>query len=126
MSLRQAFEAEHARRDAERLARQEAERQQQEADLARAAELRDLLQTDPAFLVEHGLTLTLSATRYTVVLDHADFRIQAYFEGGGIEVRSADKRTATSPTAAPRKQQSVETVEDALMVIAQFLADETR
>jgi len=124
MTLRQVFEAEQARRAEERRARDDAERAQQEADLARAAELRDLLAADVAFLAERGLNLTMSATRFTVVLDHADYRIQAYFESGRIEVRSADKRTATLPTAAPRKQQSVESVEDALLVIAQYLADE--
>ncbi|MFN3523035.1 MAG: hypothetical protein ACK4YQ_12370 [Phenylobacterium sp.] len=126
MSLRQAFEAEHARREAERRAREDAERQQQEADLARAQELYDLLAADQAFLGEKGVSLQMSATRFTVMLDHPDYRIQAYFEGGGIEVRSADKRSASTPTAAPRKHQSVDTVADAVLVIAQFLADETR
>ena len=40
-------------------------------------------------------------------------------------MRSADKRTATTSTAAPRKQQAVDTVEEALEVMAQYLADET-
>ena len=37
----------------------------------------------------------------------------------------ADKRTTAPGIAAPRKQESVESVEDALRVMAQFLADET-
>ena len=44
---------------------------------------------------------------------------------GSINVRSADKRTATTSTAAPRKQQLVNTPDEALDVMAQFLADET-
>jgi hypothetical protein len=123
MSLRQAFEAEQARREAERLAREAAERLQQEEDLARAKTLHDLLASDPGFLASHGLSLSLR--RYTVTLDHDDFRIAAYFEDNRASVRSADKRSATT-SAAPRKQQEVESIDDALLVMAQYLADETR
>ena len=123
MSLRRAFEAEHARRDAARHAREEAERKQQEEDLARAQQLYDALAEDEGFLREKGLTLGLR--RYTVTLNHDAFLIDAYFESGTINVRSADKRTATTSTAAPRKQQLVNTPDEALDVMAQFLADET-
>lgn len=123
MNLKTAFEAEHARRDAERRAREEAELQRQAEDLARAESLEKALATEPGFLAERGIEL--SRRRYTVQLDHADYRIAAYFENGQVSVTSADKRTATS-SAAPRKQQFVDTVEDALLVMAQFLADETR
>ncbi len=123
MNLKTAFEAEHARRDAERRAREEAERKQQEEDLARAQQLYDALAEDEGFLREKGLTLGLR--RYTVTINHEDFLIDAYFESGSINVRSADKRTATTSTAAPRKQQFVNTPGEALDVMAQFLADET-
>ena len=123
MSLRRAFEAEHARRDAVRHAREEAERRQQEEDLARATQLHEALAEDEGFLREKGLTL--GQRRYTVSLNHDDFLIDAYFESGTINVRSADKRTATTSTAAPRKQQLVNTPDEALDVMAQFLADET-
>ena len=99
------------------------EQQRQAEDLARAAALEAALAEDPGFLSSKGLELT--RRRYTVTLDHADYRIAAYFEDGRCSVTSADKRTATS-SAAPRKQQFVESVEDALLVMAQFLADETR
>lgn len=123
MNLKTAFEAEHARRDAERRAREEAELQRQAEDLARAESLEKALAAEPGFLAERGIEL--SRRRYTVQLDHADYRIAAYFENGQVSVTSADKRTATS-SAAPRKQQFVDAVEDALLVMAQFLADETR
>jgi hypothetical protein len=123
MSFRRAFEAEHARRDAARHAREEAERRQQEEDLARAELLHSALAEDSGFLKEKGLTLDLR--RYTVSLHHDDYLIDAYFEGGSISVRAADKRTASTPTAAPRKQKSVDTIEEALDVMAQYLADET-
>jgi len=123
MSLRRAFEAEHARRDAARHAREEAERKQQEEDLARAEQLYNALADDDGFLKEKGLNLALR--RYTVSLNHDDYLIDAYFEAGTASVRAADKRTATTATAAPRKQQTVNTVEEALDVMAQYLADET-
>ncbi|WP_374570365.1 hypothetical protein [Phenylobacterium sp.] len=127
ISLEQAFEAEHARREAERQARLDAERKQQELDLANAQALYDRLSGETAFLAEKGLTLQMSATRFTVTLEHEEFRITAYFEGGNADVRSADKRNTSVPGAsAPRKQQAVEGVDDALLVIAQYLADETR
>lgn len=123
MSIRRAFEAEHARRDAIRHAREEAERKQQEEDLARAEQLHDLLAEDAQFLREKGLVL--DRRRYTVSLNHEDYLIDAYFEAGRTSVRAADKRTATTATAAPRKQQTVNTVEEALQVMAEYLADET-
>ena len=124
ITLRTAFEAEHARREAESRARWEAERQRQEADHAKAVQLHDILAADPEFLAAKKLTLELS--RYTVVLEHADFRLRVYFEEGQSNVTSADKRTATTPTAAPRKRADIETVEDALEHLAQYLADEIR
>lgn len=123
MSIRRAFEAEHARRDAIRHAREEAERRQQEEDLARAEQLYDLLTEDAQFLREKGLVL--DRRRYTVILNHDDYLIDAYFEAGTASVRAADKRTATTATAAPRKQKTVDTVEEALQVMAEYLADET-
>ena len=123
MSLRRAFEAEHARRDAARHAREEAERRQQEEDLARAEQLYATLSEDEAFLRDKGLTLEIR--RYTVSLHHDDYLIDAYFEAGTINVRAGDKRTASTPTAAPRKAKLVNTVEEALDVMAQYLADET-
>ena len=74
-------------------------------------------------LQEKGITL--DRRRYTVSLNHSDFVIDAYFEAGKANVRSADKRTATTQTAAPRKSQTVDTVEEAITVMAQYLADET-
>ncbi|HEY9217242.1 MAG TPA: hypothetical protein VIO94_04280 [Phenylobacterium sp.] len=121
VTLQKAFEAEQTRRDAERQERENAERRQQEEDLARAEELQALLAVDPEFLDAKGLTL--DRRRYTVTLDHAEFRIAAYFEGGQAMVRSADKRSTTGGVA-PRKEQVVQTVEDAVMVMAQYLADE--
>ena len=123
LSLKAAFEVEQVRREAARRAREDAERRQQEEDLARAEELESALRADAAFLSDHALTL--DRRRYTVSLDHADFRIAAYFEAGRASVTSADKRTAHPGATAPRKQESVDTVPDALRVMAQFLADET-
>jgi hypothetical protein len=123
MSFRKAFEAEHARREIERLAREEAERAQQEADHNRANQLYDALAAEQDFLNEKKLVL--DRTRYAVTLDHDDFRLRAYFEDGEVSVTSADKRTASTATAAPRKQATVASVDEALDVLAQFLADET-
>jgi hypothetical protein len=121
-SFRLAFEAEHARREADRIAREDAERAQQEADHQRATQLYETLIADADFLEEKGLVVEL--TRYSVNIDHKDFRLRAYFEAGEINVTAADKRTATLPSAAPRKQQVVTSSHDALVVLAQFLADE--
>jgi hypothetical protein len=123
MSFRKAFEAEHARRDIERQARDDAERAQQEADHARAIQLHDALATEQDFLTEKHLVLDI--TRYAVTLDHEDFRLRAYFEDGEATVTSADKRSASTPTAAPRKQATVASVDEALAVMAEYLADET-
>ncbi|MFD3262389.1 hypothetical protein [Phenylobacterium ferrooxidans] len=122
MSFRQVFDAERLKRDAERRARADAERARQEADEARSIELYEILAADPEFLAEKKLVLERS--RYTVGLEHADFRLRAYFEDAQINVTAADKRSATT-TAAPTKQQFVDSVEQALDVLAQYLADET-
>jgi hypothetical protein len=124
LSFKDAFIIEYERTQAERRESDEAERRQQEQDLANATELHDLLAADPDFLAKHGLSV--DRRRYTVSLDHADYRIAAYFEAGRASVTSADKRMSAPGSAAPRKQESVESVEDALRVMAQFLADETR
>ncbi len=124
LSLKDAYDAEQARRDAARREKEDADHRQQEEDLARAEELEGALKADAAFLSEQDLTL--DRRRYTVSLDHADFRIAAYFEAGRASVTSADKRSANPGAAAPRKQEIVDTVADALRVMAQYLADETR
>ena len=124
LSLRDAYETEHARREMERRARDEAERKQQEQDLANAQALHAAVSGDADFLTQRALTADLR--RYTVSLDHANYRVAAYFEGGKASVTLSDKRTSSPGSAAPRKQETVETVEDALQVMAQFLADETR
>ncbi|HSV04657.1 MAG TPA: hypothetical protein VLI41_15785 [Phenylobacterium sp.] len=124
LSLKEAFEVEYARRQMERRKREEAERKQQEEDLARAERLYEALQADAEFLAKRELTV--DRRRYTVSIDHRDYRVAAYFEAGKASVTSADKRTATTTTAAPRKQQTVDSVEEALSVMAQFLVDETR
>lgn len=124
LSLKDAFEVEYARREMERRKRAEAEQKQQEEDLSRAEQLFDALSLDSEFLSKRELTV--DRRRYTVSLDHRDYRIAAYFEAGKASVTAADKRTATTSTAAPRKQQTVASVEEALSVMAQFLVDETR
>lgn len=124
LSLRDAFETEYARREMERRAREEAERQQQEQDLAHAEALLAAVNSDGDFLAARGLTTDLR--RYTVSLDHKNYRVAAYFEAGKANVTLSDKRSTSPGSAAPRKQETVETVEDALKVMAQFLADETR
>ncbi|MCR5880567.1 hypothetical protein [Phenylobacterium sp. J367] len=124
LNLKDAFEVEYARRELERRARDEAERRQQEADLANAETLLNALSSDPAFLAERGLTV--DRRRYTVSIDHDNFRIAAYWEAGKGSVTASDKRTALPGSAAPRKQETVESVEDALRVMAQYLVDETR
>jgi hypothetical protein len=123
LTLKDAFETEFARREMERRARDEAVRRQQEEDLAGAQTLYAAISGDGDFLTGHGLSADVR--RYTVSLDHKNFRIAAYFEGGKASVTLSDKRGATPGSAAPRKQEIVESVEDALKVMAQFLADET-
>jgi hypothetical protein len=123
LSLKDAFETEFARREMERRARDEAVRKQQEADLANAQALHAAVTADGDFLASRSLTADLR--RYTVSLDHQNYRIAAYFEGGTAAVTLSDKRGATPGSAAPRKQETVEGVQDALRVMAQFLADET-
>ncbi|WP_374468478.1 hypothetical protein [Phenylobacterium sp.] len=124
LSLKDAFEVEFARREMERRKRDEAERRQQEADLANAEALFNALSGDPEFLAKHHLSV--DRRRYTVNIDHENFRIAAYWEAGKGSVTSSDKRTTLPGSAAPRKQETVESVEDALRVMAQFLVDETR
>ena len=124
LTLKDVFEAEFARREMERRARDEAERKQQEQDLANAQALHAAVSADGDFLHKKGLTADLR--RYTVSLDHNNYRVAAYFEGGKASVTLSDKRMSSPGSAAPRKQETVETVEDALKVMAQFLADETR
>jgi hypothetical protein len=123
-SLKDAFETEFARRELERRARDEAIRKQQESDLAAAQALHAAVAADGDFLADQGLAGDIR--RYTVSLDHKDYRIAAYFEGGKASVTLSDKRTASPGSPTPRKQEIVESVEDALKVMAQFLADETR
>jgi hypothetical protein len=124
LTLRDAFETEYARREMERRAREEAERQQQEADLANAMALYEAVTAEDDFLASRGLSADVR--RYTVSLDHPDFRIAAYFEAGQANITLSDKRNAVPGAAAPRKQQTAESVENALQVMAQFLADEIR
>lgn len=124
LTLRDAFETEFARREMERRARDEAVRKQQEQDLANAEALHAAVSSDGDFLADRGLTADLR--RYTVSLDHQNYRVATYFEAGKANVTLSDKRMSSPGSAAPRKQETVETVEDALKVMAQFLADETR
>ena len=124
LTLKEAFEAESVRREMEQRKRDEAERRQQEEDLARAEQLFEAIKADPGFLHERELVVDLR--RYTVSIDHRDYRVAAYFEAGKASVTSADKRTASTSTAAPRKQVTVDTVDEALAAMAQFLVDESR
>ena len=123
LSLRHAFEVEQARREAERYAREEAERRQQEEDLSRAEQLYDAVIADPGFLAAHKLTVDWR--RYSVDIESPDFRIRAYFEDGVATITVGDKRNvAVAATPAPVKREEVDSVADALRVVAQFLADE--
>jgi len=124
LTLRDAFETEFARREMERRARDEAVRKQQEQDLANAEALHAAVSADGDFLADRGLVADLR--RYTVSLDHKNYRVATYFEAGKANVTLSDKRTTSPGSAAPRKQETVETVEDALKVMAQYLADEAR
>lgn len=124
LSLKDAFETEYARREMERRVQEEAERRQQEEDLAKAEALFDAISADRDFLEAHGLEV--DRRRYTVSVDHPNFRLAAYFEGGEASVTSADKRFSSPGAATPRKQESAATVEGALRIMAQFLADEIR
>jgi hypothetical protein len=123
LSLKHAFEVEQARRESERFAREEADRRQQEEDLGRAEQLYDALMGDPAFLAAHGLAVDWR--RYTVILESPDFRIRSYFEAGRATITAGDKRNvAISATPSPLRSEEVDSVSDALRVVAQFLADE--
>jgi hypothetical protein len=122
ISFQQAFEAEQIRRETERQAREDTERAQQEADHSRATALFEALTAESAFL--NARKLTLDRSRYAVTLDHAQFRLRAYFEAGDVSVTSGDKRDSMATSAAPRKQATVKSAEEALSVLAQFLADE--
>jgi len=123
LTLKDAFETEFARREMERRVREEAERKQHEADLANAQALYAAASADGDFLASRKLSADVR--RYTVSLDHERFRIAAYFEGGKASVTLSDKR-GPAGSGAPRKQETVESVEDALETMAKFLADETR
>ena len=123
LTLKDAFEVEFARREMERRKREEAERKQQEADLAAAEELFAILKSDPAFLAKRELVV--DRRRYTVSLDHRDYRVQAYFEAGQANVTASDKRTTVPGSVAPRKQLKVDSIEEALRTMAQFLVDES-
>jgi hypothetical protein len=124
LSLKDAFETEYARREMERRTKEEAERQQQAQDLAGAEALYKAVSSDPAFLESKGLAADLR--RYTVALDHKNYRIAAYFEGGLANVTMSDKRVASAGLATPRRSETADSVEAALKLMAQFLADETR
>jgi hypothetical protein len=122
LTLKDAFETEYARREMERRAAEEAERVQQARDLAGAEELHAALVADPEFLESRGLAA--DRRRYMVSLDHARFRLSAYFEGGRISITLSDKRAPGA--SAPRRQESATEVADALRLIAQILVDEFR
>jgi len=124
LTLKDAYETEFARREMERRAREEAQRRQQEADMAGAEALLAALAADPEFL--KTLELTADRRRYTVALDHERFRISAYFEAGTVNLTLSDKRLAASGASVPRRQETVEGAPEALRVIAQFLVDELR
>jgi hypothetical protein len=123
LSLRDAFEKESARRDMERRAREEALRRQQEADLAGAGQLLAAVTADPDFL--QGRALVAEQRQYSVLIDHERFRISAYFENGAISVTHSDKRGAPAGATAPRRQETVHSLPDALRLIAQYLVEET-
>jgi hypothetical protein len=123
LSLRHAFDVEQAKREAERYAREEAARLQQEQDLHSAEQLYDALISDPDFLRDHGLTVDWR--RYSVHLENADFRIRSYFEAGRATITVGDKRNvAVASSPAPLKSEQAESVAEALQVVASFLADE--
>jgi hypothetical protein len=122
LSLRDAFETEYARREMERRAAAEAERLQQAKDMADAEALHSALSAEPEFLESRGLTA--DRRRYMVSLDHARFRISAYFDGGQVLIALADKSGAPA-ASAPRRQTTADGVADALRLIAQLLVDET-
>ncbi len=123
LSLKDAFEVERERRDTERRAKEEALQKQQEADLAGAGALLAAITADPEFL--RARDLTADQRRYSVLLDHERFRISAYFESGAISVTHADKRGAPAGAAAPRRQETVHSLPDALRLVAQYLLEET-
>ena len=60
LSLKDAFEAEYARRQAERREREEAERRQQEQDLEHATELEALLAAEPGAVERLSADVTLA------------------------------------------------------------------
>ena len=123
LSLRHAFEVEQAKREAERYAREEAARLQQEQDLHSAEQLYDALISDPDFLRDYGLGVDWR--RYSVHLENADFRIRTYFEAGRATITVGDKKNvAVASSPAPLKSEQADSVAGALQVVAQFLADE--
>ena len=92
LSLKDAFETEFARRALERRARGDAERRQQAQDLEGAEALFEAVSSDPDFLASRELAT--DRRRYTVSVDHKNFRVAAYFEGGTASVTLSDKRSA--------------------------------
>jgi hypothetical protein len=122
LSLKDVFETEFARRDAERRAKEAALRRQQEADLAGAGELLAALTADPGFLESHGLVADHRC--YTVSLDHERFRITAYFENGAVAVTHMERASPDGATSL-RGHATVQSLPDALRLIAQFLLEET-
>jgi hypothetical protein len=122
LTLKDAFETEFARRELERRAAEDAARVQQVKDLADAEVLYDALAADAEFLESRGLAA--DRRRYMVSLDHARFRVTAYFEGGAASITLSDKRA--QPTSGPRRQETAEDVADALRLIARILVDEIR
>ena len=123
LSLKDAYETEYARRELDRRAAEEAERQQQAKDETGAEALHAAFLADPDFLERHGLAA--DRRRYMVSLDHARFRITAYFEHGKVALTLSDKRAAPA-TAAARLQDTAEDAADALRLIALMLVDEIR
>jgi len=123
LTLKDAFETEFARRELERRAAEEAERRQQAADLEGAEALHAALVADRDFLESRGLVA--DRRRYMVSIDHARFRIAAYFEAGKVAVSLSDKRAAPA-ASTPRRQDTAEDAADALRLIALMLVDEIR
>ena len=103
LSLRHAFEVEQARREAERYAREEADRRQQEEDLSRAEQLYDALICDPAFLTAHNLTADWR--RYSVHLESPEFRITRLFRRRGPPPAypTSRRQTHMSPCPPPHR-----------------------
>ena len=122
LSLKDAYEKEHARREMERRKADEEMRARQAMDRAGVELLFAALNADPELLKDHDLTADRRG--YQVMLDHQSCRIAPYFEGGLATVTHS-RRSSIGALTHP-KQETAESVEDALRLIAQFLADEIR